>query len=92
MFLKVIPFFLIMLYLIGLGLDRNGISKEGQLILSKCHKVYLEGYTVDFPYNESELHLGKNRIYQLQCLSRIGHDAMYQLKNQSNHVDPNCCR
>jgi len=62
MFLKVIPFFLIMLYLIGLGLDRNGISKEGQLILSKCHKVYLEGYTVDFPYNESELHLGKKKV------------------------------
>jgi diphthine synthase len=50
-----------MLYLIGLGLNSRGISKEGMLALEGCKKVYVEGYTVDFPYNiEEELKLGKN--------------------------------
>jgi len=48
-----------MLYIIGLGLNEKGISKEGMLALEKCHKVYLEGYTVDFPYDINELKLGK---------------------------------
>lgn len=48
-----------MLYLIGLGLNEKGISKEGLLALEKCKKVYLEGYTVDFPYDINELKLGK---------------------------------
>ena len=49
-----------MLYLIGLGLNERGISKEGLLAIEKCAKVYVEGYTVDFPYPIEELKLGKN--------------------------------
>jgi len=48
-----------MIYLIGLGLNERGISKEGLLAIEKCKKVYLESYTVDFPYDIEELHLGK---------------------------------
>ncbi|MFA5070754.1 MAG: diphthine synthase [Candidatus Pacearchaeota archaeon] len=44
-----------MLYLIGLGLNENGISLEGISALKKCEKVYLENYTVDFPYSLTEL-------------------------------------
>ena len=44
-----------MLYLIGLGLSKKGISKEGLEALSKCKKVYLENYTVDFPYTVHQL-------------------------------------
>jgi len=51
-----------MLYLIGLGLNERGISKEGLLAIEKCSKVYLEGYTVDFPYDIKELKLGKKKI------------------------------
>ncbi|MBI3623281.1 diphthine synthase [Candidatus Pacearchaeota archaeon] len=40
-----------MLYLIGLGLDSYGISKQGLDIIKKAKKIYLETYTVDFPYN-----------------------------------------
>ncbi len=40
-----------MLYLIGLGLNENGISLEGIEALKKCKKIYLESYTVDFPYS-----------------------------------------
>ncbi len=48
-----------MLYIIGLGLNEKGISKQGLLALEKCRKVYLESYTVDFPYDIEDLHLGK---------------------------------
>ena len=54
-----------MLYLIGLGLNERGISKEGLLALEKCKKVYLEGYTVDFPYNINDLKLGKKKTIRL---------------------------
>ena len=44
-----------MLYIIGLGLDKKGVSAEGLEAIGKCKKVYLENYTVDFPYSEIEL-------------------------------------
>jgi diphthamide biosynthesis methyltransferase len=44
-----------MLYIVGLGLNPEGISKEGLEIVQRCKKVYLEKYTVDFPYSEAEL-------------------------------------
>ncbi|MFA5993082.1 MAG: diphthine synthase [Candidatus Pacearchaeota archaeon] len=42
-------------YLIGLGLDVRGISLHGKKILKNCRKIYLENYTVDFPYTRKEL-------------------------------------
>ena len=51
-----------MLYLIGLGLNENGISREGILAIEKCQRVYLENYTVDFPYELSELELSDSMI------------------------------
>jgi len=48
-----------MLYLIGLGLDVKGISKYGLETAKRCKRVYLENYTVEFPYSEGEL---KNTI------------------------------
>lgn len=39
-----------MLYLIGLGLNIKGITKEGLEIAKRCKKVYLENYTVELPY------------------------------------------
>jgi len=44
-----------MLYLIGLGLNVDGISKFGLEIAQRCKRVYLENYTVDFPYTIGEL-------------------------------------
>lgn len=43
------------LYLIGLGLNKRSITKEGMEALSKCKRIYLENYTVDFPYTQIEL-------------------------------------
>ena len=44
-----------MLYLIGLGLNEKGISLEGKESLKKCKKIYLENYTVEFPYDVKKL-------------------------------------
>jgi diphthine synthase len=44
-----------MLYLIGLGLNERSISKEALEIIPRCKRVYLENYTVDFPYTEQAL-------------------------------------
>lgn len=53
-----------MFYLIGLGLDEKGISIKGIETLKKCEKVYLENYTVDFPYLKENLEktIGKKII------------------------------
>lgn len=50
-----------MLYIIGLGLNKRGISDEGLEIARRCKKIYLENYTVDFPYeiNKIEEVVGK---------------------------------
>ncbi len=44
-----------MLYIIGLGLNVKGISREGLEVIKKCSKIYLENYTVEFPYSLKEL-------------------------------------
>ncbi|MBU2562140.1 MAG: diphthine synthase [Nanoarchaeota archaeon] len=44
-----------MLYLIGLGLNVDGISTYGLEVAKRCKTVYLENYTVNFPYSEGEL-------------------------------------
>jgi diphthine synthase len=53
-----------MLYLIGLGLHVKGISQQGLEAVNRCEKIYLESYTVDFPYSKEELEniLGKEVI------------------------------
>lgn len=53
-----------MLYLIGLGLNADGISKYGLSIVKKCKRIYLENYTIDFPYSKAELEevIGKKII------------------------------
>ena len=43
------------LYLIGLGLNERGITKEGMEAIAKCKRIYLENYTVDFPYTAHQL-------------------------------------
>ncbi len=48
-------------YLIGLGLNKESISIEAKKELEKCEKVYLEKYTVDFPYSLDELEKALNK-------------------------------
>jgi diphthamide biosynthesis methyltransferase len=42
-------------YLIGTGMNRKSISADALETLKSCDKVYLENYTVNFPYPISEL-------------------------------------
>ncbi len=44
-----------MFYIIGLGLDSNSLNLESLKICKNAEKVYLEDYTVDFPYKIQEL-------------------------------------
>jgi diphthamide biosynthesis methyltransferase len=56
-----------MLYLIGLGLNEKSITREAFETLKKCKKIYLEGYTIDFPYEFSEL---ESQVGKFEVLSR----------------------
>ena len=53
-----------MLYIIGLGLNVDGISKYGLEIVKRCKRVYLEKYTIEYPYNNIQLEevIGKKVI------------------------------
>ena len=44
-----------MFYLIGLGLNLKSLSVEALEVLKKCKRVYLENYTVDFPYSLNQI-------------------------------------
>lgn len=53
-----------MLYLIGLGLNERGISREGLETVARCKRLYLETYTVDMPFipHQVEEMIGKKVI------------------------------
>ncbi|MBU3907255.1 MAG: diphthine synthase [Nanoarchaeota archaeon] len=44
-----------MLCIIGLGLNEEGISKEGLEAIKRCKKVYLESYTAELPYSVEKI-------------------------------------
>lgn len=44
-----------MLYLVGLGLNEKGYSREAYDVISGADKVYVDTYTIEFPYPISEL-------------------------------------
>jgi len=51
-------------YLMGLGLDLDSLSIEAFELLEKCKKIYIENYTVEFPYKIQQLEnlIGKKII------------------------------
>jgi len=57
-----------MFYLIGLGLNEKSISLEAAEALKKCKKIYLESYTVDFPYSIYKLE--EELKVKITCLGR----------------------
>ena len=44
-----------MLYIIGLGLNESGFTYNAFNAIKNSRKVYLENYTVNFPYSKEEL-------------------------------------
>lgn len=58
-----------MFYLIGLGLNAKSLSLEALEICRNSSKIYLENYTVEFPYSIEELeHLIGKKIIPLTRL------------------------
>lgn len=56
------------LYLIGTGLNENSLTQEALQAIKKSKKVYLENYTVDFPYPKKILE--KNISKKIEELNR----------------------
>tara|TARA_Y100000310_G_scaffold337773_1_gene425744 strand:+ start:7664 stop:8386 length:723 start_codon:yes stop_codon:yes gene_type:complete len=72
-----------MFYLIGLGLDKNSITAEALKEIKSCDKVYLEGYTVDFPYSIKELEKSlKTKIAPLKREKVENESILEEAKNQ----------
>lgn len=44
-----------MLYIIGLGLNEKGYSREAYDAISTADKIFIETYTIDFPYDLKKL-------------------------------------
>lgn len=55
-------------FLIGLGLNESSVSLEAKKILTNCEEVYLESYTIHFPYTTEELE--ENLLIKLRPLNR----------------------
>lgn len=73
-----------MLYLIGLGLNERSISKEALEIIPRCKKVYLENYTVDFPYTEQAL---IDEIGKKVTLADRGKVENFELVDEAKKMD-----
>jgi diphthine synthase len=56
-----------MLYIIGIGLNLKSLTREAFEAIKSSKKVYLEGYTVDFPYEFSDI---EKEIGNLEILGR----------------------
>lgn len=69
-------------YLIGLGLDTKSLSIQALEAIKKS-KLYLENYTVDFPYNIKELEeLTKKKITELNRENTESEEILKQAKKQ----------
>jgi len=56
-----------MLYLIGLGLDKDDLSLKAIKTIKDCEKVYLETYTTELPYSKIEIEkIIKKNITEIQ--------------------------
>jgi len=57
------------LYLIGLGMNQNSITAEALEAIKQSDKIYLENYTVNFPYKIEDLKLDITPIERQQLES-----------------------
>jgi diphthine synthase len=71
-----------MLYLIGLGLNEKSISLEAVEALKKCKKIYLEYYTIDFPYDFENLE--KLLDVKIEKLDRKKVESDFLIKEAKN--------
>ncbi len=70
-------------YLIGLGLNENSLTIEALKALKECSKIYLESYTIDFPY---DLKILENKLgRKIIKLNREEVEKEEFLKEAKNH-------
>ena len=73
-----------MLYLIGLGLSESSISVAALEAIKSCDKVYLETYTVDFPYEIKNLESSiKTKIIPLEREKVENESVIKEAKKQN---------
>ena len=73
-----------MFYLIGLGLGVDSISRHGREALEKCSRVYLDTYTVDFPYSLEELEKSlKTRVIRAERKAVEGMEFLKGAKKEN---------
>ena len=81
-----------MLYIIGLGLNVDGISKFGLEIVKRCKRVYVESYTVEYPYSFRELEekIGKKTISaDRELVEGLSVGLMIKLELQTTFITKN---
>ena len=72
------------LNLIGLGLNLKSISADALEILKSCDKIYLENYTVNFPYITQELEKELNvKITELDRAKVEDESILEEAKDQN---------
>ncbi len=69
-------------HLIGLGLGINTISTEAKEILQKCDEIYLEGYTVNFPYKFEELKNALQADFQILDREEVENEKLMNLSKK----------
>lgn len=75
-----------MLYLIGLGLEKEDISLKALAAIKKCKKVYLETYTTKLPYSAAELgKLVKKKL--VEANREIVENKMNEILGESKKQD-----
>jgi diphthine synthase len=71
-------------YLIGLGLEKDSISVNALKILENCDKIYLENYTVNFPYSKEELEKSIDKKILLRDREKTENESILEESKNSN--------
>ena len=72
-----------MLYLIGLGLNENSLTAEALEVIEGAEEIYLENYTVDFPYDKKILEeKTKKKIKELEREKVENEEIVSEAKNK----------
>jgi diphthine synthase len=71
-----------MFYLIGLGLNVDSMTRESEKILKKCSKIYLENYTIDFPYDLEKLKEITGKVVELGRDKVESEEVVLEAKNK----------
>ncbi len=72
------------LNLIGTGLTNNSLTTESLEIIKTCDKIYLENYTVNFPYPKEELEQNYNLEITELKRGQVENESILQEAKEQN--------